>query len=236
MKKVLCFLLVLAIAGCRKDKDNSNLQLHQIQTDGQVASSFEYNDGKLVKHNSHISFCTNPVDEWTYIYQNGRLSKVETIMRGIYSSLSALCDPQSGIRTEDIYEYDGQGRLSKVTYSATYVTYHYNAQDRIIKRVSYFPSGTPHDSSTFIYDARGNITQETNSHGNSAYYEYDNKTNPLYSIKWNPGLISPYSISPNNVIRTTGINGTFERKILSYIGNLPMRIDENGTVFTYVYQ
>jgi hypothetical protein len=67
-------------------------------------------------------------------------------------------------------------------------------------------------------------------------YEYDNKKNPFYVMKLKPGWISAFNTSPNNVIKGTGNFGSFERKIISYLNDLPLAVRQDDVTFAFVYQ
>jgi RHS Repeat len=235
MKKILFLFLLAAASGCRKDTDNPIL-LRQIKLDNNVSQSFEYANGLLLKER-WFGFCTNnnPLDEFTYFYRNGRLDKLETNARSVYSSMIAACDPASGIKSEEKFEYDNQGRLLKVTRTSSYVLFEYNLDNLVQKQVLYQTSGVAINFSTFIYDSRGNLVEVTDDRGNVSRYDYDDKKNPFYLMKQKPGWISPFNISPNNVIKATGFT-SFERKITAYHNNLPVRVVENGVNYSYIYQ
>jgi YD repeat-containing protein len=238
MKKGLFFLIVIAfIAGCRKDKDSgSGLKLREIKADNEIYSSFEYNDGRLVKENRFFSFCTNPVDEYEYVYQSGRLSQVKTTMRSFYSSITTICNPAAGIRADHNYQYDVQGRISRVSNPQTYIDFEYNSNGQVTRQIFYDDNNLPYDTIDLTYDIRGNIIMEAHIGGPVNTYEYDNKTNPFYKMKQNPMWISGYNASPNNVIKAVANGYTYERNIIAYTDNMPYKINENGVIYTYVYE
>lgn len=238
MKKSVYLVLLLAVIGCRKSKDSSNnVLLREISTDSGPSQVFEYSNGMLAKESNYFpAFCATPIDERTYVYQNGRLDHTETTMRSLYSSISALCNPAGGIRSEEAFEYDAQGRIVKVIRDQAYTEFVYNAAGFVAKQVIYSSNGTPHYSTVFTYDSRGNIIREDDSHSGIRQYEYDNKKNPLYLIKSRPDFISPFTSSPNNVIRGTGNFLNFERRIVLYQHDMPFRVEENGEYYTYTYQ
>jgi hypothetical protein len=234
MKKCLPFLLLIIAFGCNKNTQD-HLRLRKIESTYGLYNSYEYdNQGKLAKENSYFGFCSNPVDEYTYVYQNGKLGKIQVRMRSFYSSTATMCNPASGISSEDQYEYDNQGRLSKVTGQSSYTVYFYDNRNRVEKRVLYLLSGTAHDSTIFDYDARGNIIKEISGLG-VTYYTYDDKRNPFYEMKQKPAWISAFNASPNNVIKATGASA-FERKFLKYSYDLPTLVEDNGVQYTYFYQ
>ena len=236
MKRFLPLLLLIAVLGCKKST-NDSLLLRKIETASIVYQTFEYNaQGKLAKENSYFSMCSTPVDEHTYIYNNGKLDKIQSRLRSLYSSTQTMCNPASGITSEEQYEYDNHGRILKVTRpGASYTVFTYDSRNRVAKHVLYLPSGVAHDSTTYDYDARGNISQVSDNQGQVTNYTYDNKRNPFYRIGQKPGWISAFNSSPNNVLKATG-SLAFERKILKYVYDYPTLVEENGVVYTYVYQ
>jgi hypothetical protein len=236
MQKCAYLVILIAVLSCNKEKDSgADVLLREIKSDFS-RQEFEYNNGILVKEVTYNKFCTTAIDEFFYVYQNQRLNKLETITRGIYSSLSAMCDPASGIHSDEQYEYDSQGNIQKVIRQANYTLFIYNQKGLVVKQVTYLPNGTPRDSATFSYDSRGNLVSESNSMGTGMVYEYDNKKNPFYVMKLKPGWISAFNTSPNNVIKGTGNFGSFERKIISYLNDLPLAVRQDDVTFAFVYQ
>lgn len=237
MKKGLLFLLLIAAFGCKKGSQDY-LRLRKVESTYGLANSYEYNDqGKLIKENSYMGFaCSSPVDEYTYVYANGKLDKLQIRMRSLYSSTMTICNPASGINSEEQYEYDSRGRILKVSRSASYTVFVYDNRNRVMKHVLYVPGGAAYDSVVYDYDARGNIISQTDGQNRVTNYTYDNKINPFYLIGTKPGWISPYNSSPNNVLKSTGALGAFERKILKYTFDMPSIIEENGVKYTYSYQ
>jgi len=237
MRKLLFILLFLPFFSCNKDTAGINgPQLKEIRTANGIHQSFEYNNGLLTKENSYYGMCSTPVDEFVYLYQGGKLDKLETTMRSLYSSSMALCNPAAGIKSTEQYEYDSQGRISKATRQSSYTIFEYDANGHAIKQTLYDPAGTTSKTATFKYDSRGNVIEENDYQGNSWQYEYDNNSNPFYNMKKTQGWISAFSTSPNNIIKATR-NGApgFERKILSYQGGLPRIVLDNGVEYTYIY-
>lgn len=237
MKRFLYIFLLIPVFSCNKDAitAHNGPLLKEIRTANGINESFEYSNGFLSKENHYYNMCSTPVDEYTYSYQAGKLDKLEITVRSLYSSTMTMCNPASGIRSAEQYEYDNQGRLNKVTRQSSYTIFEYDANGFAIKQTLYLPNGTLSKTATYKYDIRGNIVEEVDYQGNTLHYEYDNKLNPFYLLKQKPGWISVFNTSPNNVIKATGLTGGFERKILSYQANLPRIVLDNGVEYTYVY-
>ncbi len=243
MKKIFILLIFSILISC---KDNSIDQilgegnrLVEIKNNGKTDATFEYQNNRLIKEN-HFSSCNNPSDEFFYEYQGEKLTQFKSIMRGIYSSFSKICDQSSeGLRTTDFLEYENN-RITRITRSsstAAISTFVYNSSGRIEKHILSDKSGKVYSETTYKYDFRGNIIEENGQYGKTIY-EYDNKVNPYYLIRSRVHSISAFSTSPNNVIKASGTSN-FERKITEYNDkDLPVKVIENNgsLVLTYIYQ
>ena len=243
MKKILTALTFSLLLSCKENSIDQVLtdgnRLVEIKSNGKTYTTFEYQNNKLVKENNY-AFCDNPSDELFYEYQGEKLSQVKTIMRGFYSNSSKICDPSSeGIRTTDVLEYENN-RITRITRSlstAAISTFFYNSNGRIERHVSSDKSGKVYAETTYKYDSRGNLIEESGQYGKITY-EYDNKVNPNYLIKSRPHFVSAFSTSPNNVIKANGASN-FERKITEYNDrNLPVKVVENNgkLILEYIYQ
>ena len=194
----------------------------------------EYDKGLLIKENSFFICETNPTDEYAYEYKNGRIAKLITTLRSLYSSTTALCNPAAGIKSEEIFEYNSQGQLAKVIRTNTTTEYTYNAKGQVEKQ-AVISSGKS-VITTFEYDTRGNLIKETDAGGLSVYYTYDDKINPYYRMNQRPQWISAFNKSPNNVIKATG-RVNFERSFKYDIEGYPTEVDEdNGVTYKYEYK
>ncbi len=238
MKPIL-FLIILTLAfGCKQESiekaGNVNL-LRQINIGNKIYQTFEFDESLLMKERVYGGLCKdNPIDEYEYTYHNGKPVAVESTTRGFYSSLSALCDPALGIQSTENFEYDIEGRISKIVRQESYTLFEYNGDNQVEKQTIFAQDGTITSTTTFRYDANGNLVEETDQNGASAIYEYDDKLNPFYLINHRPGWISPFNQSPNNVIKATG-KYNFERKITYNSRNLPVQVMELNSNFTYYY-
>jgi hypothetical protein len=243
MKKILILLAFSLLMSCKENSIDQILtdgnRLIEIKYNGKTNATFEYQNNKLIKEN-HYSFCDNPSDEFFYEYQGEQLSQVKTIMRGIYSNSSKICDPSSeGLRSTDMLEYENNRiiRITRTLSTASISTFLYNSNGRVEKHVSSDKSGKIYAETTYKYDFRGNLIEENGQYGKTIY-EYDNKMNPYYLIKSRVHSISAFSTSPNNVIKATGFSN-FERKITEYNDkDLPIKVIENNgnLMLEYIYQ
>lgn len=210
--------------------------LRQIVVQDKLYQSFEYKSGLLAKE-QHFGFtCQDtPVDAFVYHYQNNRLVALKSTLRSLYSSTSAICDPAQGLASEEQYTYEPQGKMVRVNRANSYLLFDYNAEGRIERQAFYASDGTTGNATTFRYDARGNIVEETDGSGQTTTYTYDENPNPLFLMKQRPGWISPYNKSPNNVIRASG-KMQWERTFGYLPNGLPETVLEtNGLLYKYIY-
>ncbi|MDO1445603.1 RHS repeat domain-containing protein [Rhodocytophaga aerolata] len=241
-KALFISILIVVLPSCKKEdgevfkKPVGQVQLKEIRVDNQIRHSFIYHQTELAEERWFGFDCKNtPTDVFIYVYQQGKLTSLETTLRSLYSSTAALCDPNTGITTEESYEYDTQGRLHKTIRDNSYTIYDYTTSGLVAKQTLYSSSGTIISTTHFRHDARGNIIEEQDAQGNSTQYEYDDQPNPFYLIKQKPGWISAYNKSPNNVLKASGAV-TFDRTIEYFPNGLPRRVLENGVYYTYHYE
>jgi hypothetical protein len=243
MKKIFIVLIFSLLIGCKESSIDQILtdgnRLVEIKSNGKTNATFEYQNNKLTKEN-RFAFCDNPSDEFFYEYQGEKLSQVRSITRGFYSNSSKICDPNSeGMRTTDFLEYENN-RIVRITRSlstAAISTFIYNSNGLVEKQILSDNSGKVYSETTYKYDFIRNLIEENGQYGKTTY-EYDNKVNPYYLIKSRLHSISPFSTSPNNVLKANGASN-FERKITEYNSrNLPVKVIENNgsTVLEYFYQ
>lgn len=242
--KNLAIILLLAISlGCKKEsadpQTTQGKKLTSLTLNNKPSITFEFQKGLLVKENS-FTFCeTNPTDEFTYEYADGKLSKLKTTTRSFYSSTSAICNPALGLKGEEAFVYNTQGKLIKVSrsldsFSGTTTEYAYNSRGFIEKQT--ILGGQNSLITTFEYDSKGNLVKETGSDGQVAYYEYDDKINPYYLINQRPAWVSAFNKSPNNVIKATG-RYNFQRTFKYDTDGYPTEVSEdNGLTYKYNYK
>lgn len=240
--KAIFLSILIVLPSCKKEdgdvfkKPVGQVQLKEIRVNNQIRNSFIYHQTDLAEERWFGFDCkNNPTDIFTYIYQQGKLTSLKSTLRSLYSSTAALCDPSSGITTEESYEYNAQGRLHKTIRNNSYTIYDYTTSGLVAKQTLYSSSGTMISTTHFWYDTRGNIIEEQDAQGNSTQYEYDDQPNPFYLIKQKPGWISAYNKSPNNVLKAAGAV-TFDRTIEYFPNGLPRRVLENGVYYTYHYE
>lgn len=238
--KNFIFLIVISLL-CIQCNDESSSEidsnlfsaLTKVTVGTQDYQRFEYNaDGRLAKESVFLLACEVPVSINSYSYMNNQLKKISQIDRSFYSSTLTMCDPSSGMESEFAFEYGTNGRISKVIYSASYTELEYNSQNQISKQTGY-ANGKIFRKTTFIYDTAGNIISETDQNGKTTVYKYDDKINPYYLIKQNPHFISPFNMSPNNVIEASGAHA-FTRSFKYNAQNLPTEVTEDNSI-TYTF-
>jgi YD repeat-containing protein len=237
MKKLLLVLWLPLVLGCKKDEVTVKEGfLRQIVVQDKVHQSFEYYSGLLAKEQYFGFTCQDtPVDAFEYKYQNNRLVTLKSTLRGLYSSTSAMCDPATGLTSEEQFAYDPQGRLVRVNRGNSYLLFDYNAEGRVERQTRFSSDGTADHTSSFRYDARGNMVEETDASGRTTTYTYDQNSNPFFLMKQRPGWISPFNISPNNVIRANG-QAQWERTFSYHPNGLPETVLEtNGLIYKYIY-
>ncbi|RFS17816.1 RHS repeat domain-containing protein [Emticicia sp. C21] len=246
MKKLAIILLIALGLGCKKEAadpqtPSSGKKLVSITVNGKVNHSFQYDKNLLIKEN-YFGFCeTNPTDEFNYEYKNAKLSGLKTTLRSMYSSSSASCDPAAGLKGEEIFEYNTQGKIVKATrnnggFSSfnTTTEYVYNAKGFVEKQI--ILGGTNSLVTTFEYDATGNLIKQTDPDGQVTNYEYDNKINPYYLMNQRPAWISPFNKSPNNVIKASN-RYIFKRTFKYDEEGYPTEVSEdNGFTYKYNYE
>lgn len=245
MKNLTLILLVAISLGCKKESTDPKTpstpgkKFTSLTLNNRPYITFEFQKDLLVKENS-FSFCeTNPADEYSYEYAGGQLSKVKTTTRSIYSSMSALCNPALGLKGEEAYEYNTQGKIVRVTRKVDNVNgsvteYTYNSKGLIERQT--ILGNQKSLITTYEYDSKGNLVKETDPDGLVAYYEYDDKVNPYYLINQRPAWVSAFNKSPNNVIKATG-RYNFKRAFKYDADGYPTEVaEDNGFTYKYNYE
>lgn len=235
---VICCLILLHWS-CQNDPttpSGASPLLRQVTVNGKPYHTFEYQNGQLIKENFFGLCEKNPSDEFFYTYQGQKLTNLKSVMRSLYSSSTAMCDPASaGEQSAETYEYDAQNRLTRVNRSKSYTLYTYNSAGQVEQSVLY--GGANPLVATFKYDAKGNIVETTDYSGQVIRYEYDGKPNPFYLIRQKPGWISAFNTSPNNMVKATWVNGGYIRSFKYNTLGLPSSIQEdNGQTYYFEYQ
>ncbi|PLK44379.1 RHS repeat domain-containing protein [Emticicia sp. TH156] len=239
MKKLFVFSVISLALGCAKPSAEPNplageKKLVALTANNKPNQKFEYNNHLLVKENLFIGCETNPTDEYTYEYKNGRVSRLLTTLRSLYSSSMALCDPAAGMKSEETFEYNNAGQLLKVMRASSTTEYTYNAKGQVVKQ-AVVSNGSAYVT-TYEYDTRGNLIKQTDPGGASTYYTYDDKINPYYKINHRPQWISAFNKSPNNVIKATG-KVSFERTFSYSTDGYPVEVYEDNLVtYKFVYK
>jgi len=227
---ILCFACIEESA----KKLSSGKQLIQITVNGKPDQIFEYDQSLLSKENVFNSCEQNPSDEYTYFYQNQRLSNISATLRGHYANSNAACDPSTGIHMGENFEYNSQDQINKIIRANSYSVLIYNTSGLVEKQIFFY--GQNSLEANYTYDSRGNIIELTDFDGKTTKYAYDDKVNPYYQMKQRPGLIKPYNKSPNNVVKAKGAYN-FERSFEYDAEGFPAKAFEtNGLTYMYIYE
>jgi hypothetical protein len=233
MRYVFAILVLLACVSCSKENASSRGQvLVSITLNGKTDERFVYNAGGKLERYEHFSFCTTtPMDEEVYHYNVNLLTSVSLTSRSMYSSTLAICNPDLGVKSTLHFDYDAQGRIEKVTGPNSYWQFAYNARGLVEKQVV---DGNSQFTQLFEYDTRGNLVKQTDYAGTVITYQYDNKINPFYVMKLRPAFITPFYVSPNNVV--SGGGGTGFTRQFEYNGaGLPLSVTESTNGLTYYF-
>jgi hypothetical protein len=235
-------LLALGILSC-EPKDtllDPFAKLQTIKQGNKLQQVFTYEDGVLKSEKSFFVCETNPSEEIAYFYANGKVVGEKIISRLMFSSITAHCDPNLGLRSTNQYEYDDKGRLFRLKGEKSYTEFTYNAQNRVVKVTIFAPE--PKVYGEYEYDSKGNLIKAKELDMTTTY-TYDDQRNPFFNIRQRPSLITAYNQSPNNVLSSKASNGpdgishSFDRKITQYNEQgFPVKIEEDGQVYTYVYE
>ena len=231
MKKLILFAFVFCILACKKDSISTGAKILRVTVSGKTHQSFEYDEGKrLVSEKEYFSCTVSPENEYVYTYKDNRLEKVNSVLRSLYSSTAAMCDPTKGLQSEEVFSYDNSGRISKVIRPTSTTEYVYNQQGFLSKKL--IGAGT-NNFYEYFYDPNGNVIKEIDPQGNVTEYEYDSAPNPFYQHR--PNTATPFTISPNNIIKGKGASN-FVRKF-EYKSNMPVKVlEDNGLTYEYHYQ
>jgi hypothetical protein len=236
------FLLTLGLFSC--EPDNALLdplsKLKAIKKGNKLQQVFTYENDVLKSEKSFFVCESNPSEEIAYVLANNKVVAEKMITRMLYSSTTAHCDPNSGLRFNTQYEFDDKGRLFRLKGEKSYTEFTYNAQNKVIKVTAFVPE--PKILGEYEYDSKGNLIKAKELDVTTTY-TYDDQRNPFFNIHQRPSLVTAYNQSPNNVLSSTATNGpdgfsnTFTRKITQYNGQgFPLKIEEDGQVYTYVYE
>lgn len=234
---VVVILIILLGIGCTKETDQHKSLLSRITLNGKTYEAFEYNSSGRLSTDKFYGMCDqNPSDEYVYLYKANRVDTLKSVVRSIYSSTTAICNPATGIRSIVLFEYDAQGRTTKIKRDNSVITFVYNAKGLIEKQINTASSGASL-TSTYKYDSRDNLVEQNDGQGNISSYEFDNKINPYYLIKHNPHIITAFIVSPNNVVKVNYSGGSH---LISYEYNsagLPVKmLDSNGQTYLFEYK
>jgi hypothetical protein len=176
IRGIVFFALGMLGASCANEtiqKISSGDKLVQVKVDGQTEQAFEYNKDKLTKEFFFDTACPNNTsDEFTYVYRNARIHKLEMTLGGFYSNSTLPCNSKTrGMSYKEIFRYDNTGRLLRIIRQNSYSTFEYNNQNLVTKELLYLSNGVLKSWKSYGYDSRGNLVQEIDSIGNKTEYE-----------------------------------------------------------------
>ena len=222
---VFLFIILSSCSDEAIDPFENPFRNKQIKTEvigGEMTSRFLYNsDGNISEKQSYFFYSR-------YIYEDGRLVKIETAADpNMLSSVTPrqnvelMTSENSTISGYQIFKYDQKGKLSRIenyfdqdhdgnfTYTSMR-SFEYDG-NLISKRNLHNELGEITQFHTYEYDARGNVSNEkyySNLHTTDSqsklvsehFHKYDTKRNPftVFCPLGDPGLYS----NPNNVIET----------------------------------
>ncbi|MBC7915135.1 MAG: hypothetical protein H7Y07_13540 [Pyrinomonadaceae bacterium] len=241
MKKFICLLsLFILVAACKKDRSQQITRRLVKITDVQSTKLFTYDsNNRLVKEQDNRSWpCFRPLQETFYTYQDSKLIKAKNI--SILED-SEGCDPSQKFEFEQLFLYHENGNIKTISQlssslmtTATSTEYFYDQRGLIIKTVLKWDNQTV--TTNFKHDSRGNVIKMIDANGFVTHYEFDNKKNPYYFNKIQIGLPTPFTMSPNNIIKGTG-SQTYTRQFKYDSSGWPVEVLEtNGRTYIYHYE
>ncbi|MBQ3630548.1 MAG: S-layer homology domain-containing protein [Prevotella sp.] len=199
--------------------DKGNVTQVDVSGDGKTLSTkYEYNTL------NDITKMTDPMGNvTTYTYTNGNLTKVQSPISGVYTSIDRNSNgtPSKVTNGEGVsvsYGYDGYGNLNKITLPGSLVTvptydaagrltsikdalgniysYDYDYNDNLITETD-----AANKSTTFGYDKNDNLTTITNAKNKQTTLEYDFDTDRLKSVEFE-GATRSYAYNEDGTLAT----------------------------------
>lgn len=219
--------------------------------------TFTYYNGYTVKRDSSGN-------SWTYYYNDLGLTErtidpLGNVTRKQHNQVTSTSidweDDANGNRTT--YTYDADGNTTSVTdplgntWQYTYVAgtdrmetetnplgvvtrYEYNSDGNLIRLIRDF-GGSLENTTTYAYDAEGNLTSITDPLGNTTTYEYDSNGN-LIKITYPLGNVTTYTYdSRGNRLTETDALGNTTAYTYNLMGRLLSITDALGNTTTYSY-
>ncbi len=167
------------------------------------AAVYKYNDnGQLIEKNNRNRGTKKVYRNTVYTYKNGRLAECTILKinsdpaynqtskrKYIHNKKGLLSEIIKNDRSKIVIEYNDHDKVTKVSqvktwrdkeYKHTYLTYYYDAENRI-KRVQVdHQSSYPDADLGFIYDKNGNLIQKTRDGEIIASFKYNDKGTLIY--------------------------------------------------------
>jgi RHS repeat-associated protein len=197
-----------------------------------------------------------PGGRWfTFEYNNAGLRTRRTghdgyVLNYEYDAAGRLIRLRDGANAEIIrYEYDSVGRLSQETKgNGTYTTYGYDSAGRLLNLVNHAQDGTVQSSFDYTYDVNGNRTSMTTLAGTTTYtydalgqlvgvtYPGGRQVTYAYDAAGNRTTVTDIGVATNYV--TNNLNQYTQVGTATYTydtdGNMASKTDVTGTT-TYDY-
>ena len=199
--------------------DKGNVTQIDVTGDGKTLSTkYEYNSM------NDVTKITDPMyNETTYTYTNGNLTKIQSPISGVYTSIDRNSNgtPSKVTNGEGVsvsYGYDGYGNLNKITLPGSLVTvptydaagrltsikdalgniysYDYDYNDNLITETD-----AANKSTTYGYDKNDNLTTITNAKNKQTTLEYDFDTDRLTSVEFE-GATRSYTYNEDGTLAT----------------------------------
>ena len=217
---------------------NGNVTRVDVTGDGKTLTTrYEYNTM------NDVTKVTDPMGNVTnYTYTNGNLTKIQSPISGVYTSIERNSDGTpstvtNGAGISVVYGYDSRGNVNKITLPGNLVTvptyddagrltsitdalgnvysYKYDGNDNMTTETD-----PAYKTTTYGYDNNDNLTTITNAKGGVTTLTYDNVTDWLTSVEFG-GAEKGYDYYPDGTLRSyTKPDGT----------TLTYRYDELGRV------
>jgi hypothetical protein len=263
----LLFVIFAVLNGCTKEGfvPSQNDFLKKIKIDGDIVAQYSYNQDNLIYEvNSTIFYRKFLYDSSNKLIREEVAISPDTYSSTMPSSIShEFVDPaKTGISMYTVFEYNDNGNLSR---QLNYVpskgqdelrsirTFEYDSNYRISKVLLQDGNEVVTQFSTFLYDNKGNVTEENSysclfipagtdpTHLSKVTFEYDAYLNPysVFKQSGSPGINS----NPNNIIKfktynlvhTPGIDDFYESETAyeyNWQTGYPVRVI-NGEEFIY---
>lgn len=186
--------------------------LSKMYWDGKLFYEFLYDDDYYINRVNKYYYDSD--GEFMYL----SYSNYEYNENKILSKIKHYIDPENLFINYDSLVYNENNLVERMltirrgSNLSQYYTFVYNADNQIIRRLTYDSDNVETRDIRFEYDSKENYLKETISwytemmgyDYNIYEYEYDNRNNPFYNIHFNDYVV--YPISRNNAIKKKTIH------------------------------